>query len=263
MDQAYVEAAANEGRAALFRSDGPAGASDHLSAAVACGRSSALVWGLACVLVAAGAAVRPCSERRHRRDLRPPHRARRRRGRMVVAVRGRRTALLRFNGTAVACGRSVALVEGLPRAIRAVRRAARLRTLRVASASRRQTARRWAVPRRVRLQHTCEQRDEYRHIGVGLHDVGQCHVSEGPAAASPRSSRTRPRVGRHERGQRLWRPHRRPGTDSERHQALSAERVQYHGAHRSTKCCHPLRWSAWSCLATARSQCASRSCRHR
>ena len=148
------------------------------------------------LLVAAGAAERPCSERRHRRDLLPPHRARRRRGRIVVAVRGRRTALLRFNGTAVACGRSVALVEGLPRAIRAVRRAAWLRTLRVASASRRQTARRWAVPRRVRLQHTCEQRDDYRHIGVGLHDVGQCHVSEGPAGASPRSSRTRPRVGR-------------------------------------------------------------------
>ena len=49
----------------------------HLSAAVACGRSSALVWGRACVLVAAGTAARPCSERHHRRDLRPHHRVRR------------------------------------------------------------------------------------------------------------------------------------------------------------------------------------------
>ena len=112
----------------------------HLSAAVACGRSSALVWGRACVLVAAGTAARPCSERHHRRDLRPHHRARRRRGRVVVAVRGRRTALLRCDGTAVACGRSVALAESLPRAIRAVRRAARLGTPQGAPASRRRAA---------------------------------------------------------------------------------------------------------------------------
>ena len=78
MDQAHVQAAANEGRAALFRSDGPAGASGHLSAALACGRSSALVWGLACVLVAAG---------------------------------GSRKALLESVGTAVTCGRLTVLVE--------------------------------------------------------------------------------------------------------------------------------------------------------
>ena len=49
----FVQVAANVGRAAPLRSDGPAGASDHLIVAVARGRSSALVWGLACVLVAA------------------------------------------------------------------------------------------------------------------------------------------------------------------------------------------------------------------
>ena len=48
-----VQVAANVGRAARLRSDGPAGASGRVSVAVARGRSSALVWGLACVLVAA------------------------------------------------------------------------------------------------------------------------------------------------------------------------------------------------------------------
>ena len=48
-----VQVAANVGRAAPHGSVGPAGASDHLSVAVAHGRTSALVWGEACVLVAA------------------------------------------------------------------------------------------------------------------------------------------------------------------------------------------------------------------
>ena len=72
-----MQVAANVGRAAPLRSDGPAGASDHLIVAVARGRSSALVWGLACVLVAA---------------------------------RGRREARLEIVGTAVACGCLSALV---------------------------------------------------------------------------------------------------------------------------------------------------------
>ena len=73
-----MQVAANEEGTAPVRSDGPAGAIDHLSAAVACGRSSAPVWGLTCVLVAAG---------------------------------GRRKALLEIVSTAVTCGRITALVE--------------------------------------------------------------------------------------------------------------------------------------------------------
>ena len=73
-----MQVAANEGRAAPPRSDGPAGACDRLSVAVACGHSSALGWGLACVLVAAW---------------------------------GRRKARLEIVGTAVTCGCLTALVE--------------------------------------------------------------------------------------------------------------------------------------------------------
>ena len=77
-DHTCVQVSASEEGMAPIRGGGPAGASDHLGAAVACGRSSTLVWGLACALIAAG---------------------------------GCRKALHEIVDTAVTCGRVTAIVE--------------------------------------------------------------------------------------------------------------------------------------------------------